>query len=92
MSLRLSLVSTVLVLLTGCVSVGSTDVLFTPIGVVALHSFKPPERPQVAAAVLPQPASTSPADTGSLVVASNAACTDSARVTAGPCSSRSTSP
>lgn len=91
MSLRLSLVSAVLVLLTGCVSVGSTDVLFTPIGVVALHSFKPPERPQVAAAALPQPASTSPADTGSLVVA-NAACTDSARVTAGPCGSRSTSP
>jgi hypothetical protein len=43
MSLRLSLVSALLVSLTGCVSVGSTDVLFTPIGVVALHSFKLPE-------------------------------------------------
>jgi hypothetical protein len=52
MSLRLSLVSALLVTLTGCVSVGSTDVLFTPIGVVALHSFKPPEpeRETVAAA------------------------------------------
>ena len=41
--MRLLLVSGLLALLTGCVSVGSTHVLFTPIGVLALHSFKRPE-------------------------------------------------
>jgi hypothetical protein len=57
MSLRLSLVSALLVTLTGCVSVGSTDVLFTPIGVVGLHSFKLPEpqRETVAAATTRTP-------------------------------------
>lgn len=52
MSMRLSLMSAVLVLLTGCVSVGSTDVLFTPIGVLALHSFKPPEPQREAVAAI----------------------------------------
>ena len=36
--------SGLLALLAGCVSVGSTDVLLTPIGVVGLHSFKPPQQ------------------------------------------------
>jgi hypothetical protein len=40
------MVSGLLALLAGCVSVGGTDVLVTPIGVVALHSFKPPQQPQ----------------------------------------------
>ncbi|HKE43239.1 MAG TPA: hypothetical protein VKB41_01755 [Steroidobacteraceae bacterium] len=43
MKLRLLIASGLLALLTGCVSVGGTDVLITPLGVVALHSFKPPQ-------------------------------------------------
>jgi hypothetical protein len=46
MKLRLLMVSGLLALLAGCVSVGSTDVLLTPIGVVGLHSFKPPAQQQ----------------------------------------------
>ncbi|HEY7379116.1 MAG TPA: hypothetical protein VH542_10565 [Steroidobacteraceae bacterium] len=47
MRLRLLIASGLLASLAGCVSVGSTDVLLTPIGVVALHSFKPPAQRQV---------------------------------------------
>ena len=46
MRLRLLMASGLLALLAGCVSVGNTGVLVTPVGVVALHSFKPPEQQQ----------------------------------------------
>ena len=82
MSLRLTLASVLLVSLTGCVSVGSTDVLFTPIGVVALHSFKPPEPPRDTVA-----STTTAVDPGRLVTASVPHCAG-----AEPCTSPSKSP
>jgi hypothetical protein len=73
MSLRLTLAALLLVLLAGCVSVGDTDVLFTPIGVVALHSFKPPAPPESPPDVVAS--TTTLQDSGSLVTASAAKCT-----------------
>jgi hypothetical protein len=89
MSLRLSIASVLLALLTGCVSVGGTDVLFTPIGVLALHSFKPPEPPRDTVAAAASPSAAEPtADTDRLLVASSPDCTNPAPTTSDPCSSR----
>jgi len=44
MKLRLLIVSCLIAPLTGCVSLGATDLLVTPIAVFGVHSFAPPSR------------------------------------------------
>lgn len=42
MKVRLVIASCLVAVLTGCVRLGSTNLLLTPVGVVGVHSFEPP--------------------------------------------------
>lgn len=62
MKVRLLIVCCLMAPLAGCVSLGATDLLVTPVGIVGVHSFAPSTSPtQDTDTVRPQPSLTADA-------------------------------